>query len=79
MLKFIEELTDGCTYRTFINLTNVNETGSSVAFKVKTTAPNCYTVKPSQGVLEQGQSCTVNINLALPPDQVKMADHKFQV
>jgi hypothetical protein len=80
VLKFYEELSpqaEGFVYRAPMTLTNISETGASVAFKVKTTAPNSYTVKPSQGILEQGQSCTINITLAGLPESILLADHKF--
>ena len=80
VLKFFEELSpqaEGFVYRAPLILTNISDTGASVAFKVKTTAPSSYTVKPSQGILEQGQSCTISITLARMPESLMLADHKF--
>ncbi|XP_055346796.1 motile sperm domain-containing protein 2-like [Paramacrobiotus metropolitanus] len=60
----------------FINLTNV--TDGIVAFKVKTTAPEKFKVKPSYGCIEPGQSKPVEI--AIPPAFLKTAQkEKFLV
>jgi len=39
----------------------------SVAFKVKTTAPRFYVVKPNQGILDKGAKITIDINLIPSP------------
>lgn len=80
VLKFFEELSpqaEGFIYRAPLILTNISDTGASVVFKVKTTAPKSYTVKPSQGILEQGQSCRISITLSGLPESSLLADHKF--
>ena len=82
MLKFYEELSpqvEGFVYRAPLTLTNIIGSGASVAFKVKTTSPNSYTVKPSQGILEKVQSCTISITMVGLPESIMLADHKFQV
>ena len=38
-----------------------NRSAEHVIFKVKTTEPNNYTVRPNQGVMLPGQSVTVKI------------------
>jgi hypothetical protein len=35
----------------------------SVAFKVKTTAPRFYVVKPNQGILDRGSKISIDITL----------------
>lgn len=46
------------------SLTIVSQcTSGPVAFKVKTTAPKDYIVKPNQGVIEPGQSVQVQVTL----------------
>lgn len=48
-------------------------TGSSaVAFKVKTTQPKRYLVKPNQGILEPGQSERIQIQI-VPKDRAALA------
>uniref|UniRef100_A0A0G4HA19 MSP domain-containing protein n=1 Tax=Chromera velia CCMP2878 TaxID=1169474 RepID=A0A0G4HA19_9ALVE len=44
-------------------LQNVSDDGSLVAFKIKTTAPKNYLVKPSNGTVKAGETCTVQIVL----------------
>jgi hypothetical protein len=35
----------------------------NIAYKVKTTAPRYYVVKPNQGILDKGQKITIDITL----------------
>ncbi len=46
-----------------LDITNVSE--GNLAFKVKTTAPRFYVVKPNQGILDKGQKISVDITLIL--------------
>jgi hypothetical protein len=42
-----------------------NMSSDSLAFKVKTTAPKYYVVKPNQGTIEAGAGKDVKINITL--------------
>ena len=44
--------------------------GSNLAYKVKTTAPRHYVVKPNQGILDVGQ--TIAIDITLIPSAVRV-------
>ncbi len=48
--------------KSYLTITNVFNSGS-LAFKVKTTAPRQYIVKPNQGILDRGQKITIDITL----------------
>ena len=41
----------------------VNNREVQVAYKVKTTAPEHYRVKPTVGIIEPGQECEVSVQL----------------
>jgi vesicle-associated membrane protein-associated protein A len=43
-----------------VSLTIRNPTDKRIAFKIKTTAPKRYCVKPNSGVLDSGQLMKVN-------------------
>lgn len=62
-------------------LTLLNKSPGFVAFKVKTTAPKCYLVRPSSGVLSTGKS--VEIQIILQPNSYNPAEgkpnHRFLV
>ena len=45
-----------------VSLIIKNPTEKRIAFKIKTTAPRRYCVKPNSGVLDSGQSMKVNGN-----------------
>ena len=47
-------------------ITLANPNSSQVAFKVKTTAPNNYFVKPKAGVLAPGASMEIQVTLQVP-------------
>lgn len=51
-------------------LTIDNVSNGSVAYKVKTTAPRFYVVKPNQGILDRNQKITIDITLL--PSNVQM-------
>lgn len=48
----------------------------NVAFKVRTTAPSCYTVKPNTGIISGSSTIIVSIILTIPPS---VKDHKFMI
>lgn len=57
-----------------------NTSDQAVAFKVKTTAPKAYLVRPSSDLLRKGQACDVQI--ILQPSGLQGADptsHRFLV
>ena len=59
----------------------------NVAYKVKTTAPKFYVVKPNQGILDRGQNISIDITLIHSPVSLswlnlkenKIEDNKFLV
>ncbi|KDP39940.1 hypothetical protein JCGZ_03471 [Jatropha curcas] len=67
-LKFIFELEK----QTFCDLKVVNNTEHHVAFKVKTTSPKKYFVRPNTGVVQPWDSCVIRVTLQAqheyPPD-----------
>ncbi|MBA0558815.1 hypothetical protein Golob_015815 [Gossypium lobatum] len=67
-LKFIFELGK----QSFCDLKVVNNTENHVAFKVKTTSPKKYFVRPNTSVLRPGDSCLIRVTLQAqreyPPD-----------
>jgi hypothetical protein len=73
-LKFIEDDLGSRAFKATIRLTASEAATERIAFKVKTTAPNIYTVKPSQGIFEPGQVGTVVITLIGSPE---VGIHKF--
>lgn len=75
-LKFRGPFTDVVT----TNLKLGNPTDRSVCFKVKTTAPRRYCVRPNSGVIDAG--ATVNVSVMLQPfdyDPNEKSKHKFMV
>ncbi|XP_027002538.1 vesicle-associated membrane protein-associated protein B/C isoform X1 [Tachysurus fulvidraco] len=75
-LKFRGPFTDVVT--TTLKLSN--PTDRNVCFKVKTTAPRRYCVRPNSGVIEAGTS--VNVSVMLQPfdyDPNEKSKHKFMV
>ena len=63
-----------------VSLTIKNPTNKRIAFKIKTTAPKRYCVKPNSGVLDQDQSTKVNILLQpFNYDPSEKNKHKFMV
>eukprot|EP00922_Rhytidocystis_sp_ex-Travisia-forbesii_P052305 GHVS01077607.1.p1 GENE.GHVS01077607.1~~GHVS01077607.1.p1 ORF type:complete len:279 (-),score=45.71 GHVS01077607.1:329-1165(-) len=62
--KYIEfPLTLYTTLKTKLVLQNISSPPSPVSFKIKTTAPKCYLVRPSTGVVSPGTSQEVEIVL----------------
>ncbi|XP_042197713.1 vesicle-associated membrane protein-associated protein B/C isoform X1 [Callorhinchus milii] len=75
-LKFKGPFTDVVT----TNLKLANPTDKNVCFKVKTTAPRRYCVRPNSGVLDAGTS--INVSVMLQPfdyDPNEKSKHKFMV
>ncbi|XP_053308711.1 vesicle-associated membrane protein-associated protein B/C [Spea bombifrons] len=75
-LKFRGPFTDVVT----TNLKLTNPIDKNVCFKVKTTAPRRYCVRPNSGVIEPGSS--VNVSVMLQPfdyDPNEKSKHKFMV
>ena len=62
------------TYLTIIN----TSPDRNVAYKVKTTAPKNYVVKPNQGIIEEQGAVKVEITL-IPSSNNKIEDNKFLV
>lgn len=58
-------------------LTITNITGAPIAFKVKTTAPKAYLVRPSNDMLKAGAS--VDVKILLQPNVERDTPHRFLV
>ncbi|XP_069607341.1 vesicle-associated membrane protein-associated protein B/C [Ranitomeya imitator] len=75
-LKFKGPFTDVVT----TNLKLMNPTEKNICFKVKTTAPRRYCVRPNSGVIDAGSS--INVSVMLQPfdyDPNEKSKHKFMV
>ncbi|XP_077108916.1 vesicle-associated membrane protein-associated protein B/C isoform X1 [Ranitomeya variabilis] len=75
-LKFKGPFTDVVT----TNLKLMNPTEKNICFKVKTTAPRRYCVRPNSGVIDGGSS--INVSVMLQPfdyDPNEKSKHKFMV
>uniref|UniRef100_A0A8C4JD87 MSP domain-containing protein n=1 Tax=Dromaius novaehollandiae TaxID=8790 RepID=A0A8C4JD87_DRONO len=75
-LKFREPFTDVVT----ANLKLGNPTDRNVCFKVKTTAPRRYCVRPNSAIIDAGTS--INVSVMLQPfdyDPNEKSKHKFMV
>ncbi|XP_054905728.1 vesicle-associated membrane protein-associated protein B-like isoform X3 [Poeciliopsis prolifica] len=75
-LKFRGPFTDVVT----ATLKLTNPTDRNVCFKVKTTAPRRYCVRPNSGIIEAGTS--INVSVMLQPfeyDPNEKSKHKFMV
>ena len=55
----------------------LNISSQTIAFKIKTTAPKNYIVKPNIGILPPSKSILISIVLSPIPPSVK--DHKFMI
>lgn len=62
--------------RTSLTLTNISKV--HVAFKVKTTAPKSYLVKPIHGTMKPGEKQEVHITLKRVPD-LSVSEHSFLI
>ncbi|XP_029446845.1 vesicle-associated membrane protein-associated protein A [Rhinatrema bivittatum] len=75
-LKFKGPFTDVVT----TNLTLRNPTEKKVCFKVKTTAPRRYCVRPNSGIIDSGATVTVSVMLQpFDYDPNEKSKHKFMV
>ncbi|KAK3154832.1 hypothetical protein QOZ80_2BG0195620 [Eleusine coracana subsp. coracana] len=45
-----------------------NKTDQRVAFKVKTTNPNKYAVRPASGIVQPGESCGIRVTMRAPKE-----------
>lgn len=75
VLKFSPSAPNGSANRT-LRLTNI--TNNHVAFKVKTTAPKSYLVRPSSGTMSRGDSLEIQITLQ-PGGGEEVNQHRFLV
>uniref|UniRef100_K7FNN6 VAMP associated protein B and C n=1 Tax=Pelodiscus sinensis TaxID=13735 RepID=K7FNN6_PELSI len=74
------ELTGPFTDVVTTNLKLGNPTDKNVCFKVKTTAPRRYCVRPNSGIIDAGTS--INVSVMLQPfdyDPNEKSKHKFMV
>lgn len=62
---------DSQSYKSYLTLTNVSQ--GNVAYKVKTTTPRFYVVKPNQGIIERGQKITIDITLIPSPVKLQLS------
>lgn len=60
-----------------LRLKNIYSGG--ICFKIKTTAPKCYVVKPSVGFLEKGESKEITVTMNLKGDLQDHLKHKFSI
>ncbi|CDW72595.1 vesicle-associated membrane protein-associated protein a isoform 2 [Stylonychia lemnae] len=74
-LRFFSQ-PDNQSYKTYLTITNVSQ--GSVAFKVKTTAPRFYVVKPNQGILDKGSKISIDITLITSAEN-QIDSNKFLV
>ena len=58
-------------------ITNISEKGRNVTFKIKTTSPDSYIVKPNAGVIGPRDFKSITITPSTIPSQT--ASHKFMV
>ena len=56
-----------------------NSSDSNIAFKVKTTAPKAYFVRPNQGVLAPGEQKEINVIMQAVDSHPGPTNHKFLV
>ena len=73
--EFEFELINAGSAKATLHIKNLVD--DNLAFKVKTTAPKFYVVKPNTGIIKGNQDVKVAINLQPIPSSVK--DHKFML
>jgi len=62
------------------SITLMNPTDDKIAFKVKTTAPKRYCVRPNSGILKKDESITVSVMLQpFEFDPAEKTKHKFMI
>ncbi|CAG9323540.1 unnamed protein product [Blepharisma stoltei] len=71
------EFIPGTTVTTSLNLKNIHTT--PVAFKVRTTAPKSYLVRPSQGILFPGEAKELSIIMQPLSEHPGEVSHRFLV
>eukprot|EP00347_Sterkiella_histriomuscorum_P015470 403356906 len=64
------------SYKAYLTITNVSQ--GNIAYKVKTTSPRFYVVKPNQGIIDKGQKITIDITMILSNEN-KIEENKFLV
>ena len=71
------EFSPRCTVTSTLTLTNIVD--SRIAFKVKTTAPKSYIVKPNQGVLSPNESKDLIVTMQPLQEYPGDVNHRFLV
>ena len=75
-----KKASDGKTPKTYLEITNTTKS-QNVAYKIKTTGPKIFVVKPNQGILPP--AATTSIDLRVLMDQLgsigDLTKHKFMV
>ena len=61
-LRFFNQA-ESNSYKAYLTITNVSQ--GNIAYKVKTTSPRFYVVKPNQGIIDKGQKITIDITMIL--------------
>ncbi len=68
-------LSEKCQARAFLQIRN--DSDSAVVFKIKTTTPERYLVKPNHGVISKGEKVEVSIVIAKVRKRALLAEHKI--
>ena len=66
-----KEKEDGASRQALLDISNP-QTESNIAYKIKTTAPKLFVVKPIQGIIAPGR--TVSVEIHIQESQVKSED-----
>ena len=66
-LEFLR-VPDGSLLKSVLRIKNVSK--GSIAYKIKTTAPKYYVVKPNQGILDEASDISVDIQLNPHPVRI---------
>lgn len=71
---------DGSSPKATLDITNT-QNDSNVAYKIKTTAPKLFVVKPIQGILGPGRTVQIEIQLQMKElsSNNEITKHKFMV
>lgn len=56
-----------------------NSSHKNIVFKIRTTQPLCYVVKPNSGIIEAMSKAQIDINYVANEAVTNVADSKFQV
>lgn len=73
--EFTFIVSDAASAKTELHITNL--VADNLAFKIKTTVPKYYVVKPNTGIISGNGDLTISITLTPIPTSVK--DHKFML